>query len=99
MGAPAFDISTEDQLQNMLQKLPGHPGCGKELLAFWATFASFDFKPLLAEQKWNEKKVHDLEKIQQRCLEATYPFMLVLTLLGDQWDSNIVTKGMRETDK
>lgn len=71
-------------LGKLNEMLPDYAGCGMQLRDFWATFASIELQPLL-EMKRSNNADKELNMTKKRCLEATYPFNLVIEMLDSKW--------------
>merc|ERR1719158_810493 len=77
----------DGQLDRLLDLLPEDASAGSKLRDFWANFAALDFRPLLCGRRWVRGDLAVLEQVRKRCITATYPFALALSLLleGPHW--------------
>lgn len=80
--------SADAGAEELLALLPGLSGIGEQLRLFWAAFVALDFRRL-AEPRCSpcSSDAEALDRIRQRCSDATRPFELALYLLVNQTEA------------
>jgi len=87
--APTRTLSLDGDAKRLNELLPEHTGCGDQLRKFWAIFSQIELSPLLDMENPPPDAISELNKAKRRCMEAAYPFNLVIELLENRWKPSL----------